>query len=144
MLEKITVPNSASTIDGVPAIISTVDSTTRARAKGRPNSLSQTAIAMPERQRDRDADRRDDEGPDQRVEEAAGLRLGEAGLRRGREQLGAHVLDPLDQHVDDDRRGDRAEEQPEEPAEREADPVGEPPGGTRLDGAVLWRPPAPA
>ena len=47
MLEKITVPNSASTIDGVPAIISTVDSTIRARAKGRPNSLSQTAIAMP-------------------------------------------------------------------------------------------------
>ena len=54
MLEKITVPNSASTIEGVPAIISTVDSTMRARAKGLPNSLSQTAIAIAERQGDRD------------------------------------------------------------------------------------------
>jgi hypothetical protein len=47
VLEKMTVPNSARTIDGVPAIISTVDSTMRASAKGRPNSLSQTAIATP-------------------------------------------------------------------------------------------------
>ena len=47
VLEKITVPNSASTIEGMPAIISIVDSATRASATGRPYSLSQTAIATP-------------------------------------------------------------------------------------------------
>ena len=41
------VPNSARRIEGVPASISIVDSTTRASAAGRPNSLSQTAIAIP-------------------------------------------------------------------------------------------------
>ena len=40
-------PNSASTIDGVPANISTVDSTTRASAAGRAYSLSHTATPMP-------------------------------------------------------------------------------------------------
>ena len=40
-------PNSASTTDGSPASISTVDSATRASAVGRPNSLSQTAIPTP-------------------------------------------------------------------------------------------------
>ena len=45
VLEKITVPNSARTIEGMPAIISIVDSATRASADGRPYSLSQTAIA---------------------------------------------------------------------------------------------------
>ena len=37
-LEKITVPNSARTIDGIPAITSIVDSAARASATGRPNS----------------------------------------------------------------------------------------------------------
>ena len=46
-LWKIRVPNSASTIDGVPAIISMVDSATRASANGRPNSLSHTPTPMP-------------------------------------------------------------------------------------------------
>ena len=41
------VPNRASTIDGVPASISIVDSATRASARGRANSLSHTAIAIP-------------------------------------------------------------------------------------------------
>ena len=40
-------PKIARTIDGVPAIISTADSTTRASATGRPYSVSQTAIATP-------------------------------------------------------------------------------------------------
>ena len=46
-LEKTTVPNSASTIDGVPATISTADSVSRASANGRPYSLSHTAVATP-------------------------------------------------------------------------------------------------
>ena len=46
-LEKITVPNRARTIDGMPAIASIVDSAARASAAGRPNSESQTAIATP-------------------------------------------------------------------------------------------------
>jgi hypothetical protein len=41
------VPKSASTIDGVPAIISIVDSAARASAKGRPYSLSQTPMPSP-------------------------------------------------------------------------------------------------
>ena len=47
MLEKITVPNRARTIEGMPAIASIVDSVTRASAAGRPYSTSQTAIATP-------------------------------------------------------------------------------------------------
>ena len=47
MLEKITVPNSARTIEGMPAIASIVDSVIRASAAGRPNSTSQTAIPIP-------------------------------------------------------------------------------------------------
>ena len=40
-------PNSARTIEGMPAIASIVDSVTRARAAGRPYSTSQTAIPIP-------------------------------------------------------------------------------------------------
>ena len=47
VLEKITVPNRASTIEGMPAIASIVDSVIRASAAGRPYSTSQTAIATP-------------------------------------------------------------------------------------------------
>ena len=47
VLEKITVPNRASTIEGMPAIASIVDSVIRASAVGRPYSTSQTAIATP-------------------------------------------------------------------------------------------------
>ena len=45
--EKITVPNRARTIEGMPAIASIVDSVIRASAAGRPYSTSQTAIAIP-------------------------------------------------------------------------------------------------
>ena len=76
MLEKITVPNSASTIEGMPAIISIVDSTTRASADGRPYSLSQTAIATPTGSAIADRHHGDDQRADQGVEEAAGLALG--------------------------------------------------------------------
>ena len=41
------IPNRASTTEGAPASISTVDSTTRASAVGRPYSLSQTATPTP-------------------------------------------------------------------------------------------------
>ncbi len=44
---KITVPNRASTIEGMPAIASIVTSVIRASARGRPYSTSQTAIATP-------------------------------------------------------------------------------------------------
>ncbi len=47
VLEKITVPNRARTIEGMPAIASIVDSVIRASAAGRPYSTSQTAIATP-------------------------------------------------------------------------------------------------
>ena len=47
VLEKITVPKRARTIEGMPAIASTVDSVIRARAAGRPYSTSQTATPMP-------------------------------------------------------------------------------------------------
>ena len=40
-------PNSARTIEGMPAIASIVDSVTRARPAGRPYSTSQTAMPMP-------------------------------------------------------------------------------------------------
>ena len=50
--EKISVPNSARTIDGVPAIISIVDSASARERDGRPYSLSQTATADPDRERD--------------------------------------------------------------------------------------------
>ena len=40
-------PNSASTIDGAPAIISIVESVMRASAAGRPYSLSYTATPTP-------------------------------------------------------------------------------------------------
>ena len=40
-------PKIASTIVGVPATISTPDSTARASQAGRPYSLSQTAVATP-------------------------------------------------------------------------------------------------
>jgi hypothetical protein len=49
VLEKITVPNRARTIEGMPAIASIVDSAIRASAAGRPYSTNQT--------RDADADR---------------------------------------------------------------------------------------
>ena len=44
---KTSSPKIASTIVGVPATISTPDSTARASAAGRPYSLSQTAVATP-------------------------------------------------------------------------------------------------
>ena len=47
VLEKITVPNRARTIEGMPAIASIVDSVIRARPAGRPYSTSQTAMPMP-------------------------------------------------------------------------------------------------
>ena len=47
VLPKITVPNRARTIEGIPAIASIVDSVIRARAAGRPYSVSQTAIPTP-------------------------------------------------------------------------------------------------
>ena len=46
-LEKMTMPNSARTMVGIPAIASMVDSATRASAVGRPYSESQTAIPTP-------------------------------------------------------------------------------------------------
>ncbi len=78
VLEKITVPNRASTIEGMPAIASIVDSVIRASAVGRPYSTSQTAIAMPGRQRDRDPHRGHDHGPEEGVGEAAAFALAEA------------------------------------------------------------------
>ena len=50
--EKMMRPKIASTIDGVPAMTSTPDSTARARPRGRPYSVSHSAIADAERQRD--------------------------------------------------------------------------------------------
>ena len=47
VLEKITVPNRARTIEGMPAIASIVDSVTRASAAGRPYSTSQIAMPTP-------------------------------------------------------------------------------------------------
>ena len=47
VLEKITVPNRARTIEGMPAIASIVDSVIRARVAGRPYSTSQIAIPTP-------------------------------------------------------------------------------------------------
>ena len=47
MLEKITVPNRARTIEGMPAIASIVDSVIRASAAGLPYSTSQTATPTP-------------------------------------------------------------------------------------------------
>ena len=44
---KTSSPKIASTIVGVPATISTPDSTARASPAGRPYSLSQTAVATP-------------------------------------------------------------------------------------------------
>src|SRR2546423_15510282 len=46
-LEKISRPNSASTMSGIPASISIADSVARASEKGRPYSLSHTAITTP-------------------------------------------------------------------------------------------------
>ena len=71
VLEKITVPKRARTIEGMPAIASIVDSVIRARPAGRPYSTSQTAIADADRQRDRDPHHGDDQGADQGVGEAA-------------------------------------------------------------------------
>ncbi len=68
---KINSPNSASTMLGIPAIVSIADSTARASHRGRAYSTSHTAIPTPGRRRDPDADRGEDERPDQRVEEAA-------------------------------------------------------------------------
>ena len=143
MLEKITVPNSASTIDGVPAIISTVDSTIRARPKGRPNSLSQTAIATPT-------------GSAIAIPITATMKVPTSGSRKPPvsawlkpvfgdvvSSCGPHVLDALDEQVDHDRRGDRAEEQPEGPADGEPDPVRQPPGGARLRRSEAVRRPSP-
>ncbi len=71
VLEKIRVPNSARTIEGMPAIASIVDSTTRARADG-PAVLGQPdGDADADRHRYRGAHRGDDQGPEQGVREAA-------------------------------------------------------------------------
>ena len=76
VLEKITVPNRARTIEGMPAIASIVDSVIRASAAGRPYSTSQTAIATPAGQRDRDPHHGDDQGAEEGVGEAAAFALG--------------------------------------------------------------------
>ena len=77
-------PKIASTMLGVPATISTPDSTARASQKGR------AVLAQPDRDRDARAaiasavpEHGQDEGPDQRVEEAAGLALVEVRLAGG-------------------------------------------------------------
>ena len=57
--------------------------------------------------------------PDQRVEEAAGLALVvKPAARVVDEQVRAQVLEPLDEHVEHDRRGDRTEQDARRPAER--------------------------
>ena len=73
---------------GVPATISTPDSTARASQPGRPYSVSQTAIADPERRGDRDRRARSAcRVPIERVEEAAALALVEVGLGVAEEQV---------------------------------------------------------
>src|SRR5260370_869373 len=78
---------------------------------------------LADRKRNTDPDDPDDEGDHKGVEEPTGLGLTETGLRGGREQLRPDVLEPLEEHVDDDCRGNRAEEQAERPADPQADPV---------------------
>ena len=71
-------PKIASTMLGVPATISTPDSTARASPAGRPYSVSQTAIPTPIGSGDRGAEDGQDEGALDRVEEAAASSTGRA------------------------------------------------------------------
>ena len=76
VLEKITVPNRARTIEGMPAIASIVDSVIRASAVG-PAVLDQPDRDRDAgRQRDRDPHHGDDQGPEEGVGEAAAFRPG--------------------------------------------------------------------
>ena len=62
------------------------------------------------------------------------------------ERVEVDVLEPSDQHVDDDRAGDRAEQQPRRPAGGDAEPVDQRPGDEllRAEHLVLLRPPRSA
>ena len=100
-------PKIASTMLGVPATTSTPDSTARASHGGRPYSVSQTAVATPSGAAIASRRSRSAASAEERVQEAAALRLVELGRRALGEQAEAQVLRALDRHVDHDRAGDR-------------------------------------
>ncbi len=75
VLEKITVPKRASTIEGMPAIASIVDSVIRARRRRAAVLDQPDRDPDTDRQCDRDPHRADDQGADQGVGEAAAFRL---------------------------------------------------------------------
>ena len=81
---------------GVPATISTADSTARASPYGRPYSVSQTAIVDAERRRDQRSTSQQQRGADQRVLEAAALGLVERRVGALEEQAEVEVLGALD------------------------------------------------
>jgi hypothetical protein len=92
-----------------------------------------------ERQRDRRADERQRDRPDERVEEAARPALIGVRQRPLPQQLRTQVLQPAVGHVKDDPARQRAQEQARGPAQREPDAVERPPAGGGLDGPPARR-----
>ena len=130
-------PKIASTMLGVPATISTPDSTARASQEGRPYSVSQTAIPTPT-------------GAAIAVPITVRTSVPSIGSRKPplllwsrptsgwlKSRSRAQVLDAADEHVEDDRGGDQAEQDPRRPGSGDADLVAEAPGARRP--ARRWR-----
>src|SRR6201999_3159561 len=85
-----------------------------------------------ERQGDARPEHGEDQRAEDRVEEAAGFRLVEVRQRVLGQQPDVPLAEPLEEHVDDDRRGDRAEREPGRPRERETEAVAQRPACRRL------------
>jgi hypothetical protein len=115
-------PKIASTIDGVPATTSIPDSTSRASQNGRAYSVSHSAMRR-RAEGDRDADRRHQQRAEDRVEDPAALGLVGLEVRPLEEHGQAQLGDALDEHVEHDRRGHRAQQGAGRPAGQPADAV---------------------